>query len=140
MILIIEDSDTDFEALKRAFERSGFEDPVHRCSTAEKAVEYIKMASDNEIYKQPCLIMLDLNLPGMSGIDFLQHIRSEEGTKMLPVLIFTSSNSEDDILECYRQGANSYFVKPLDVEKLYHIVDRVKEYWFQLSKIPSMCS
>lgn len=89
--------------------------------------------------QQPCLIMLDLNLPGMGGIEFLQLLKNDEKLKTLPVLIFTSSSSPEDITECYRQGANSYFVKPLDIEKLYHIVDRIGEYWFQLSKTPSTC-
>ena len=96
-------------------------------------VEAIALATSNP---NLCLMLLDLKMPWVDGIDVLQSIRANERTCCIPILILTSSSQESDILEAYRSGANGYIVKPFDIEKLSEVVGAMGAYWLNVNRAP----
>lgn len=131
-ILIVEDSDDDFEATKRAFVRAGLRNPIERASTGEAAIAYLNA----EQTTKPGLILLDLNMPGMDGRRTLEIIKQTEDIKTIPVVILTTSDDGRDVNGCYELGANTYIQKPVDFDGLISAIRRLKEYWFEIAILP----
>lgn len=139
-ILIVEDSDDDFEATYRALKKSGnLLNPVVRCEDGEEALEYLTrqgLFSDLEGTPLPTLILLDLNLPGRNGKSVLQEIKTNSLLNKLPVVILTTSNDNRDIDECYAYGANTFIVKPVNMDSFMQAIKSLKEYWFEVAVLP----
>lgn len=138
-ILIVEDSDEDFEACAFAFNREGHGgNPLDRCVTGDEALDYLRHSGRFAGRKPnlPCLIMLDLNLPGTDGREVLQEIKRDEALKHTPVVVMTSSRDEADVAACYRAGANSYMVKPIDLTGYVDTFARLRSYWFGTVQLP----
>lgn len=131
-ILIVDDSDDDFEATQRAFTRANFANPIQHAVSGEDAIAYLRSPAT----ETPGLILLDLNMPGMDGRKTLQVIKAGEATKNIPVIVLTTSNDERDIHDCYAFGANTYIQKPVDLDALFAAVQRLKEYWFEIAILP----
>jgi CheY-like chemotaxis protein len=93
--------------------------------------------ADAQIALRIGLILLDLNLPGTDGRQVLQKIKQDENMKLIPVVIFTTSNNPKDIEACYRQGVNSYMVKPMDFHRLKHSIQILIDYWFNTMILPT---
>lgn len=139
LILVVEDSDEDFEATQRALKKSNLINPVHRCIEGDDALDYLFNRGDyqcHETYPKPGFILLDLNLPGTDGREVLQVIKSDEHLKKIPVVVFTTSSDISDIDSCYEIGANSYVHKPLDLVGLFQAIGRLKDYWFEVVVLP----
>lgn len=134
-ILIVEDSDEDFEATRRAFQKSHLANPVYRCSKGEEALDFLlhrgKYRGENAP-ERPGIILLDLNLPGTDGRDVLHRIKRDEILRLIPVVVLTTSADERDIRACYSEGANSYVQKPVDLARFMEAIQRLKEYWFDV--------
>ncbi len=134
-ILIIEDSDEDFEATRRAFQKSHLANPVYRCTTGEEAFDFLyhrgRYRGENAP-ERPGIILLDLNLPGTDGREVLHRIKRDEVLKLIPVVVLTTSLDERDIHACYSEGANSYVQKPVDLARFMEAIQRLKEYWFDV--------
>ena len=132
-ILLIEDNPNDTLLAQRAFRKcGGF---ISNCqldcvSDGEDAVEYL---SRNP---KPTVILLDLNLPGMDGFQLLEYIRSNDATRLLPVIVLTSSTEEKDITHAYCLGANSYIRKPINFKDFHEIVQLLSYYWLILNENP----
>jgi CheY-like chemotaxis protein len=104
-------------------------------SSGEEAVEYLKKSKeDNSETPWPELILLDLNMPGMGGKEFLRRIKDSEDFKMIPVVILTTSDSEKDILESYKLQAAGYVRKPVLLDAFCEVTKDINEYWFTLCK------
>ena len=131
-ILIVEDSEDDFEATQRAFAKANFRNPIKHAVCGEDAVAYLRSANTTK----PGLILLDLNMPGLDGRKTLQLIKATEATKNIPVIVLTTSNDERDIHDCYAFGANTYIQKPVDLDALFAAIRRLKEYWFEIAILP----
>ncbi|KRB58938.1 two-component system response regulator [Rhizobium sp. Root708] len=129
-ILIVEDSEDDFEATIRAFKRANLKNPVHWASSGYEALELL------ETMPRPGLILLDLNMPGLDGRKTLEMIKSNENWRKIPVVILTTSDDERDIEGCYALGANTYVQKPVDLDGLFAAIQRLKEYWFEIAILP----
>src|SRR3982751_4859373 len=123
-ILIVEDSMPDYQAVLRVFRKLRLENPVYHCETGPDALDYLYHRSKFPLEKspRPGLILLDLNLPETDGREILRNIKADESLKSIPVIIFTTSESEKDIADCYRNGANSYITKPVDLERLFDVM------------------
>lgn len=138
-VLIVEDSDEDFEAFCRGWRKSGANNPIYRCEDGDEALDFLfnrnEYASE-ESYPRPCLILLDLNLPGTDGREVLTEIKSDTSLRSIPVVVFTTSANPKDLEICYKNGANSYIVKPIDVKKLMNTVKTLSQYWFDINKPP----
>ena len=139
LILIIEDSEDDYEAILRAFRMTNLHNPVHWCRSGQEAIDFLcykGVHKENPKNMVPGLILLDLNMPGMDGRKTLQHIKENCALKRIPVIILTTSNDERDIDVCYQMGANTYVQKPVNFDGLINAINRLKEYWFEFALLP----
>jgi CheY-like chemotaxis protein len=126
-ILLIEDCATDAAMTAHAFKQAKVTNPLRIVSTAEDGLDYLFGNSRNAKRKRvrPQLILLDLNLPRMSGLEFLRHIKSDERSRDIPVVVLTVSQSDRMIIECGRLGAANYIVKPFGIEGLVRVTPRL---------------
>ena len=139
-LLIIEDSNEDFEAFQRFLRQSSLTIPVYRCINGDQALAYLYRTdryTDPESAPRPGLILLDLNLPGNDGREVLRRIKQDDDLKSVPIVIFTTSNNPKDIEACYRQGVNSYIIKPMDFSLLKRSIQTLLEYWFDITVLPN---
>ena len=138
-LLLVEDSPEDYETTLRAFRRTGLGNPIFRCDDGEDALDYLYRRGkyvEPARAPRPGLILLDLNLPGTDGREVLAEIKSDEALKSIPVIILTTSNAENDIATCYRDGASSYIQKPVDLPGFITAIRRLKDYWFKIVILP----
>jgi CheY-like chemotaxis protein len=138
-LLIVEDSDEDFEAFLRFLNRSGMVIPVERCVTGEQALAFLNrtQVNDNpESVPRPGMILLDLNLPGIDGREVLRRTKQDDNLKTIPIVVFTTSNNPRDIESCYQQGVNSYIIKPIDFNQLKRNIQTILDYWFDVNTLP----
>ena len=138
-ILIVEDSIPDFESILRAFKKLGMENKIYHCSTGDEALDFLyrrNKFSDPESAPRPDIILLDLNLPGMDGRDVLKEIKSNSDLKSIPIIVLTTSGSDWDIAQCYRNGANSYMVKAVEWKVFFKAMENFKAYCLETMKLP----
>ncbi len=139
-ILIVEDSDDDFEAAQAALSHdNNFANQLVRCEGGDEALDYLFGRGDYSGAakpKQPSMVLLDLNLPGTDGREVLRTIKSDPVLKVIPVIVMTTSEHEDDIDSCYRDGANSYIVKPIGTKVFFEALSRLRDYWFEIVVLP----
>jgi CheY-like chemotaxis protein len=138
-MLVVEDSNEDFEALQRLLGRSALTIPIQRCVNGEQALSFLYRTGsygDRKRAPRPGLIVLDLNLPGIDGREVLYRIKQDENLKSIPVVVFTTSSNPKDIEDCYQYGVNSYIVKPINFEQLKHDVQMLVDYWFEVTILP----
>lgn len=140
-LLIVEDSDEDFEALKRIIERvSTFALTIDRCMDGDDALDFLnrveKYSGDRDRLN-PDLMILDLNLPGTDGREVLATIKQSKTLKTVPVVVLSTSSNPKDIEACYQAGANSYMLKPMNVNELSESVRMMLDYWFKVMVLPA---
>jgi len=132
-ILLVEDSPEDTEAILRAFQRIGLDHPVVHCGSGDDALDFLHLRgkyADPARAPRPCLILLDLNLPGTDGRDVLADVKHDEQLKTIPVVVLTTSTDERDVESCRQMGANSYINKPVDFSEFLGSVQHIKDFWF----------
>jgi len=134
-ILLIEDNADDIDLTRRAFEKNRIANDVVVMRDGAQACEFI-FGAERSSEGYPALILLDLNLPKVSGLEVLQRIRATEATRMLPTVILTSSKQDEDLMEGYRLGVNSYVRKPVDFNEFVEAVRQVGLYWLVLNEPP----
>ena len=138
-ILIVEDNPDDYEACVTALTQDhNLANPIQWCKSGTEALDYLHRSGQyaDEQPERPSLIMLDLNMPGIDGRDVLAQIKSDEFLRKIPVIVMTSSRDQADIDACYRDGANSYVVKPVDLNGFIEAIARLRDYWFQIVVLP----
>ena len=136
-ILLVEDSDDDVALTMRAFRKASIGNPLHVVNDGEAALAYLKeraAASVSDDAALPCLILLDLQLPRLGGLDVLRAIRANPATALLPVVILTSSVEEQDLVRGYQLGANSYIRKPVDLDQFQEAVGQLGLYWLVVNQ------
>ena len=131
IILLVEDNQDDADLVQLAFARNHVTHNVVRVRDGVEALEHL--ASDA---RPPSLVLLDLQLPRLSGLEVLQRIRSNEKTKLLAVVLFTSSREQQDVVNGYRLGANSFVRKPIDFAQLVEASRQLVLYWMNLNELP----
>lgn len=139
-LLIIEDSNEDFEAFQRFLSQSPLAIPVYRCLDGNQALAFLYRTdryTDPESAPRPGLILLDLNLPGIDGREVLRRLKQDDDLKSVPIVIFTTSNNPKDIEACYQQGVNSYIIKPMDFSLLKRSIQTLLDYWFDITILPN---
>lgn len=138
-ILIVEDSPEDFEATMRAFKKSGLANQVVHCEDGDQALDYMFHRgeyTDTEKFPGPGFILLDLNLPGTDGRDFLAEIKQDPVLRKIPVVVLTTSSSPEDVERCYEAGANSYVCKPVTILGLVEAIQKLQAFWFEIVVYP----
>ncbi len=136
LLLIAEDSEDDYFLLERAFRKANFSNPVRRVKDGQDAIEYLSGASpysDRTAYPLPYLLLLDLKLPIKHGFDVLEWIRHRDEVKVLPVVVFSSSQQSADIQKSYELGANGFVAKSTSVESLIDVVGAIRDYWLKVN-------
>jgi len=134
-IAVVEDSDEDFEALSRAFDRLAVSIPLQRFTTADEFLQHLR-ARGNMSDERPSLILLDLNLPGTDGKDALLEIKTDEDLRVIPVTVVTSSANTTDVETCYRYGANGYMSKGGGFPVFQKAVGTMLDFWFKAAVLP----
>jgi CheY-like chemotaxis protein len=138
-LLIVEDSDEDFEAYLRYLRRSALTIPVYRCVNGDEAIAFLYKTgkyADPDIAPYPGLIWLDLNLPGTDGREVLLQIKQDSNLSQIPVVVFSTSNEPKDIKSCYEQGIAGYVTKPTNTNQLKNSIQTVLDYWFAVCDLP----
>jgi len=139
-ILLVEDNPEDVEITLRAFQKYKLSNKIHVVQDGEEALECIFCTgryAGRSVGSDPRLILLDLKLPKVDGIEILQRCKSDPRTKGIPIVILTSSREERDLVNSYNLGVNSYVVKPVDFSQFTEAVRRLGLYWMVLNQLPS---
>jgi CheY-like chemotaxis protein len=139
-ILLVEDSDVDYETVIRAFRKGSLDNPIIRCQDGDDALDYLHRRgayTDPAQSPRPVLVLLDLNLPGTDGREVLEEMKQDPELKDIPVIVMTTSSDQRDVERCYRYGANSYVTKPVTFEGYLEAVKRLHMYWFETVLLPT---
>jgi two-component system, response regulator len=131
-ILLVEDNPEDLELVLRALQRNKLTNRIHVARDGAEALEFLSRGG----MQLPKVVLLDLKLPKVSGIQVLEAIRADERTRVLPVVVLTSSREGPDVRRCYELGVNSYIVKPVDFDAFVKAVAEVGLYWMLLNQPP----
>ena len=138
-ILLVEDNPDDVILTKRALKSNKIANEIILARDGVEALEYLRgegVHEGRDTSIMPAVILLDIKMPRMDGLELLKIIRSEESTKLLPVVILTSSKEESDVMKSYRLGANSYIQKPVDFDQFVTAVKRLGLYWLVMNVRP----
>jgi len=138
-ILLVEDNPTDEALLMRALQKSGIANPLVRAKDGLEAIHYLFAEGRYEFRDPgdlPAIVLVDLNLPKMDGLEVLRRMRADYRTKLIPVAIFTSSVEEQDLINGYSLGANSYVRKPIEFSQFSKVVAELVSYWTTLNEPP----
>jgi CheY-like chemotaxis protein len=141
MFLLVEDNPDDSLLLRQAFNRGNLLNPMHVVTSGEAALEYLQGSgryANREEFPLPSVVLLDLRLPGMSGLEVLRWIRSQSTLQTLRVIVLTSSESLQDVNQAYKLGANSFLVKPMDLDHLCRMTEALQGYWVWLDSAPEV--
>lgn len=134
-ILLVEDNSKDVELTKRALLKANICNDLNVVTDGVEAIEYL-LGSDISSAELPVVVLLDLKLPRIDGLEVLRQVRSNERTRTLPVVILTSSNEEKDIIQSYNLGANSYIRKPVKFNDFADAIKQLGLYWLVLNQPP----
>jgi two-component system, chemotaxis family, response regulator Rcp1 len=135
-ILLVEDNPGDVILTRKAFEQAKIANNITIAKNGEEAMQLLRREGSYADAPVPDLILLDLNLPKKSGKDVLKEIKSDDVLKHIPVVVLTSSRAELDIVKSYGLHANSYIIKPVNLEKFGEIVATIERYWFTIVVLP----
>lgn len=137
-ILLAEDNPSDAELIIREFKKQNMSHNLHHVTDGEEALEFLfatgKYAGRRDVLASPKMILLDIQMPKVNGMEVLHAVKQDQRTKMIPVVILTSSKEHPDIAKCYALGANSYIVKPVNFEDLSSAINRIGHYWLALNQ------
>lgn len=134
-ILLVEDDPADQKLIKRSLLRQRIANYISVAESGEEALDYLsRSTADDGQCPAPSLILLDLNMPGMGGKEFLRRIKEDDTLKAIPVVVLTTSDSEKDILDSYKLCASGYISKPVNLQDFQEALRKLGEYWFLICK------
>lgn len=138
-ILYVEDNAADAELTLVALRRSRLANPIHIARDGEEALNFLfcRGPHANRQFAMPKLVLLDMKLPKVDGLEVLQAIRQDERTKLVPVVVLTSSTEQKDLVESYKLGSNSYIQKPVNFDQFQQLVGQLGLYWLVVNQPPS---
>jgi CheY-like chemotaxis protein len=140
-ILIVEDTDQDLQLALRALRKANVTNRIQVARDGEEALEFLFCEgpyADRKIEDAPKVILLDLKLPKIDGLEVLQRIKADPRTQAIPVVVLTSSKEQRDVVESYKFGVNSYIVKPVNFESFLKAVQELGMYWLLLNQPPKI--
>ncbi|MBC7906278.1 MAG: response regulator [Rhodospirillaceae bacterium] len=136
-ILLVEDDLGDAGLVKIALRRGVYPTQMHHVKNGTEALGFLRRIGAAYVgAPRPDLVLLDLNLPGRSGHEILEELKSDRSLRGIPVVVLSTSEAERDVLKSYQLGANSFVSKPMDIEDFSRAIHAVQDYWFRLVKLP----
>lgn len=136
-ILLVEDNSADAHLIKEFLKEINIETVLNVARDGKEAMEFLYRHYKYDNGKNnPNFVILDLNLPKMSGREVLKEIKNDDDLKRIPVMILTTSTAEEDIMECYNNYANCYITKPLDFDEFANAMESIKTFWFSTAELP----
>lgn len=136
-ILLVEDNPADMRLVREAMHECDASAALHWVADGDAALDYLYHRGAHTQAPQPDLVLLDLNLPGMSGKEILSSIKHDPSLTSIPVVVLTSSAARQDVLDTYQAHANAYMVKPTDFDDYVALVERIQAYWLNAVLLPS---
>ncbi len=135
-IILIEDNESDADLVMRSLKKNNLANAVRHLHDGQEALDYIFGSDENSMLTPPKLILLDLKMPKVGGLEVLARLKSDENTKAIPVVILTSSKEDPDLQKCYQLGANSYVVKPVVFVDFIKAIANLGLYWLLVNVPP----
>ncbi|HMK24857.1 MAG TPA: response regulator [Chitinophagaceae bacterium] len=139
-ILLVEDNEGDIILTLEAFKEIKVKNSIAVVKDGEEAIEFLKKQGQYADRTMPNLILLDINMPKLNGIEVLDFIKKDEKLRKIPVVMLTTSSSESDIAACYEKSANCFITKPLDFGKFLNVVEAIESFWFTIAQLPKTTS
>jgi two-component system, chemotaxis family, response regulator Rcp1 len=139
-ILLVENNEGDILLTLEAFKEIKAKNSIAVVKDGVEAIEFLKRQGQYADSAMPHLILLDINIPKLNGIEVLDFIKQDEKLKKIPVVMLTTSSSESDIAECYDKSANCFITKPLDFGKFLNVVEAIESFWFTIAQLPKTTS
>jgi CheY-like chemotaxis protein len=136
-VLLVEDNEDDIVLIEEAFAEAKLMNVVFKVRDGEDALAYLRQEGPYTHRRRPGLVLLDINMPKKNGFEVLQAMKADPLLQSLPVVMLTTSDREDDIVQSYTQGACSYIRKPMSLEQFAHVVNNFELYWTMVSRVPS---
>jgi two-component system, chemotaxis family, response regulator Rcp1 len=135
-ILLVEDSEGDIILITQALKKAQVTNSITVLKDGDEALKYLAKKPPYEDVDTPDLVLLDINLPKIDGIEVLAELKKDEALLSIPVVMLTTSESEKDVVNSYNNHANCYIVKPVDFKKFMDVVQLIKEFWITVVKLP----
>lgn len=136
-ILLAEDNPNDVEMTRRAFEKGKFLNNLRVVTDGREALAYLHRDGEYEEAPRPDIVLLDLEMPRMDGLEVLEALEADDDLAQIPVVVLTSSEAERDIVESYKHNANAYLTKPVGYKEFQNIVRQIESFWFEVVKLPT---
>jgi CheY-like chemotaxis protein len=136
-VLLVEDNEDDIVLIEEAFAEAKLMNVIFKVRDGEEALAYLRQEGPYTHRRRPGLVLLDINMPKKNGFEVLQAMKADPLLQSLPVVMLTTSDREDDIVQSYTQGACSYIRKPMSLEQFAHVVNNFELYWTMVSRVPS---
>ncbi|MCF8255139.1 MAG: response regulator [Bacteroidia bacterium] len=128
-ILLVEDDEVDVMNVKRAFKKNNVTNPLFVCNNGLEALQFLRGEKEHSVHEMPKIILLDLNMPKMGGIEFLRELRKDDKLKNISVFVMTTSNEDKDKVDAYNLNVAGYILKPLSMERFIEAVSTLNNYW-----------
>ena len=135
-ILLVEDNPADVRLTQEALRESKVANNLHTVSDGVQALQFLRREGEHAEAPRPDLILLDLNLPRLSGREVLEQVKEDPDLRRIPVVVLTTSEAEQDIVRSYELHANAYVRKPVDFEQFTEVVRLIEDFWFTVVKLP----
>lgn len=135
-ILLVEDNSADARLVMEVFKDFKIKNKIYHTKDGVEAIDFLYKNKNYRNAPQPDIILLDLNLPKKDGREVLKEIKKDHDLKSIPVVILTTSNSEDDIIKTYSNHANCYITKPVDFEPFVNVLKSIEKFWLNMVKLP----
>ncbi len=135
-ILLVEDNEGDIVLTTQALKKANVTNIINVVKDGDVALKYLRKKGKFENAETPDLILLDINLPKIDGMEVLAEIKRDEKLLSIPVVMLTTSDSENDIVKSYNNHANCYITKPVDFKKFMEVVQMIKDFWISIVKLP----
>ena len=136
-ILVVDDNPTDIMIMREALTSTKVQVNLQTACDGVAALEFLRRLGPNSQAPRPDLILLDLNMPRKNGLEVLAEIKADESLRSIPVVVLTTSKSEDDLARAYASNVNCYIRKPVDFDKFMTVVSGIEEFWFSVVSLPS---
>jgi len=135
-ILLVEDNEGDIVLAKEALKEARIRNRITVVTDGEQALQYLFRENGYHNASHPDLILLDVNLPKVNGMEVLERIKSDPALKIIPVVMLTTSTSEKDVMRAYKSYVNCYINKPIDLEEFIRVIKTIESFWLNVVKLP----